>query len=253
LKKYVMAVAAMMIAGTAQAAPFSIERFAGDVEFGNRCTGADAFSCEWLVAEGRAGNRGPSGDWERGFYDRVRDDVINGNAVSAPSEDSGSPDSFTLIYDGAGGSIFSFLGGTTALGGTTGIPEVDFGTTYPAPVGKDNPTAPAQTLYLRARNANLSGLSIMTGGSTHAVDDGLLTGIGSADAAYLVIGGFDLTAPWTLTGNAFLEPGRTGSSAAFQIKVTDVAPIPLPAAAWMLLSAMGGLGVLGWRKRQTAA
>lgn len=32
---------------------------------------------------------------------------------------------------------------------------------------------------------------------------------------------------------------------------TDVVPIPLPAAAWMLLSALGGLGFLGWRRKQT--
>jgi hypothetical protein len=30
-------------------------------------------------------------------------------------------------------------------------------------------------------------------------------------------------------------------------------PIPLPAAAWLLLSGMGGLGVMGWRKRRAAA
>lgn len=30
-------------------------------------------------------------------------------------------------------------------------------------------------------------------------------------------------------------------------------PIPLPAAAWLLLSGMGGLGVMGWRKRRQVA
>ena len=30
-------------------------------------------------------------------------------------------------------------------------------------------------------------------------------------------------------------------------------PIPLPAAAWLLLSGIGGLGVMGWRKRRADA
>ena len=34
--------------------------------------------------------------------------------------------------------------------------------------------------------------------------------------------------------------------------VNNPAPIPLPAAAWMLLSALGGLGLLGFRRKQTA-
>lgn len=32
-----------------------------------------------------------------------------------------------------------------------------------------------------------------------------------------------------------------------------VAPVPLPAAAWLLLSGIGGLGVMGWRKNRAAA
>jgi hypothetical protein len=31
-----------------------------------------------------------------------------------------------------------------------------------------------------------------------------------------------------------------------------IAPVPLPASAWLLLSALGGLGVIGRRKAQTA-
>lgn len=32
----------------------------------------------------------------------------------------------------------------------------------------------------------------------------------------------------------------------------DVTPVPLPAGAWMLLSALGGMGVLQYRRRKTA-
>jgi len=32
----------------------------------------------------------------------------------------------------------------------------------------------------------------------------------------------------------------------------DVAPVPLPAAAWLFLTALGSMGVLGWRRKRTA-
>ena len=35
--------------------------------------------------------------------------------------------------------------------------------------------------------------------------------------------------------------------------ITPPDPIPLPAAAWLLLSGIGGLGVMGWRKRRADA
>ena len=33
-------------------------------------------------------------------------------------------------------------------------------------------------------------------------------------------------------------------------QLTDVAPVPLPAGVWLLLSALGGLGFAGWRRKR---
>lgn len=34
---------------------------------------------------------------------------------------------------------------------------------------------------------------------------------------------------------------------------SSIAPVPLPAAAWLMLTALGGMGLLGWRRKRMAA
>ena len=46
-------------------------------------------------------------------------------------------------------------------------------------------------------------------------------------------------------------PGQHMSINGFQL--TGPAPVPLPAGAWLLLSALGGLGLTGWRRKRMAA
>jgi len=62
--------------------------------------------------------------------------------------------------------------------------------------------------------------------------------------------GADGTATVTF-GSSFIDYGLPLSINGFQL--TDVAPVPLPAAAWLLLSALGGLGFAGWRRKRVAA
>lgn len=59
-----------------------------------------------------------------------------------------------------------------------------------------------------------------------------------------------ITLPTTFKSLRFLSEGETGQDiAAFEFAL---APIPLPAAAWMLLTALAGLGFVARRKRAVA-
>ncbi|MPY74455.1 MAG: VPLPA-CTERM sorting domain-containing protein [Alphaproteobacteria bacterium] len=51
------------------------------------------------------------------------------------------------------------------------------------------------------------------------------------------------------TNSFFLELGDRGS---YTIS-PEVSAVPLPAAVWLFLSALGGLGLFGWRKRRADA
>ena len=45
----------------------------------------------------------------------------------------------------------------------------------------------------------------------------------------------------------------TGSDLTCYVEAADFAPVPVPAAIWLILSGLAGLGLTGWRRGQTAA
>jgi hypothetical protein len=53
-------------------------------------------------------------------------------------------------------------------------------------------------------------------------------------------------------GSLNFDDSSTGRGFTYRDFTFDVAPIPLPASAWLLLGALGGLGALARRKRLTA-
>jgi hypothetical protein len=78
-------------------------------------------------------------------------------------------------------------------------------------------------------------------------------------------GGFSTVDPVNQASNSIFESllqgtvfsfkyiPRTGSGNEFYIESVTVTAVPVPAAAWLLLSALGGLGFAGWRRNRSAA
>lgn len=113
----------------------------------------------------------------------------------------------------------------------------------------------ADTLVLRAygrpgndtrfdASTTLSGLTL-----NGTPLDGTVAGVGGADLA--VVDGFDFSEDFTLEGTISfdgIDEGGRRSQLAAQFKVVDVAPIPLPAAGWLLIAGLGGLAAMRRRK-----
>ncbi|MEM7489132.1 MAG: VPLPA-CTERM sorting domain-containing protein [Pseudomonadota bacterium] len=67
--------------------------------------------------------------------------------------------------------------------------------------------------------------------------------------------GIDLDITATLAGaltSIFAAPDLTGAQFGVATTSPEVAPIPLPASAWMLLAGLGGVGLVARRKRKAA-
>ncbi|MEM7710417.1 MAG: VPLPA-CTERM sorting domain-containing protein [Pseudomonadota bacterium] len=67
--------------------------------------------------------------------------------------------------------------------------------------------------------------------------------------------GIDLDITGTLAGaltSVFGAPDLTGAQFGVAVTSPELAPIPLPASAWMLLAGLGGMGVMARRRRKAA-
>lgn len=239
-----------------------------------------------------ARNNDFSGDWEVGVRDidvTATTPPTVPNNIPRNEQQALFPDaaarSFTLTYDASLGNL-SLTVQNVGNGGTavTASQTVDLeGVT-------DSRGTSAQGLYIRARsniNTNvdntqetvrLSNLSLSGTTGTFALPDlggtsfGSGTGTGIAPSLgpeFLAIGGFDFLSSWFLTGLITFDyatgangsklsrdqGGSGASSLGVTFKVADFNPnpVPLPAAAWMLLTAVGGLAGLRALRRPSGA
>ena len=115
----------------------------------------------------------------------------------------------------------------------------------------------ADALYIRTFAADRDGVNqtsltdlafngdLFAGGTQTSTD---------GERLYSVIADTDFGTDWRLSGQiAFINPQALRSNYAAQFKLVDtmpdMAPVPLPAAGWMLLAGLAWLGVL---RRRTA-
>lgn len=223
--------------GGAQASSLSATAFQGDTAFTTVCSATDAgaggsgnTACEYAVGEIRFGNGGSSGDRELGI------NQANGSTFPGAEEDvawvSGTSYAFSFAYDQLASEFTLDVGGTIIDAAAPSL-------------------AGANALFIRTRDKNATNFIALTNLQLngHPVPNtGALGGFSSA-VEYVEVSGIDFTADWSLTGDVTFTftsgpDGARGSSPAAQFKLTQVEPIPLPAAGWLLIAGVGGLAAL---------
>jgi hypothetical protein len=231
-KTMAAAAALSVTAATAHAASVVGTAFQGDVAFNDICSATDAgaggsgnTACEFGVGEIRFGNGALSGDRELGINDPTGAPDAQGQFAWA----SGTPYAFSFMYDLSAGEFVLDVGGTA------------ISATAPSLAG-------ANALFIRTRDRNATNFIALTNLALngHAVPNAGALGGFSADPEYVQVSGIDFASDWSLTGDVtFTDDGSSrGSSPAAQFKVTNVAPVPLPAAGWMLVAGVAGLAAM---------
>ncbi len=206
----------------------------------------------------KRGNLGANGDWEYAVVDPNDTPYQQGQlawptlAGYAAGTDLVANSQFSYTFSAAGVQTLALR---DINGNSVGNVSTVTGTVTLPPIGSIN------TLAVRAR-ADSSDYAVVGPGGTAAgfrvnfTSGGffdMLRVVGDSNAEYAVLiddrlaGGF-----WITDDATFLDTGANGSGAVpmWQFKV-GVTPVPLPAAAWLLLSGIGALGAIARRHRSS--
>jgi hypothetical protein len=183
-----------------------------------------------------------------------------GSAVTGSYQFPVSPGVFgpTNLFDPVNGEVPSGYGNSTGTSVVIADPLIEFaalngGGTIASPgIASISADFSASTLNVQERinysggltgfrmtfqDASFNGLSVVPGASTFG--QGGLTAVLSGDTLTL-----------TIAPNCVIGPGCTGWPAVqdASFAFAPIAPVPLPAAGWLLLSGLGGLSAVA-RKR----
>jgi len=198
----------------------------------NDALGVDSYSkLGW--GEIRSGNRASNGDWEAGVGNSGSPfaPVDQGNFDWADGQNVWDKIYFDLSYDHSTDTLSLNYGADEGLGTLLEVEDL---------VLDD-----AESILLRTA-ARKDGSSIE--GEVNGNSFGVTEGVNYWQIA------IDGTNSWAFDGYATFTFGSafSGSDPAMQFKITDVPPVPLPAAAWFMLTALGGLVGSRWLKGRTA-
>lgn len=109
----------------------------------------------------------------------------------------------------------------------------------------------AESIFLRAAADTNSSTSLtdLEFAGTSLPD---ISASGASAEQYLGFNYANLDGSWTLSGTATLEGVDSNARPGFQVKFTD-AVVPLPAAAWLMISGLAGVGYTAYRRKASAA
>lgn len=238
-----------LVAAPADSASFTTFS-GGDGAFNDLCVAGSAIgtgnqSCEFAVGELR------SGDGAGRAQTEIYIQSPPGNPVDAVNFGWGNGTVYGFLFDyKADGQVLSLsLDGQSAL--TSSVSGIDL--------------SAVESMFIRVREpaTGTVRLTDMALNGTALPDLAPVASGSGSGPGYLQVGGIDWSADWSLTGDMAFTwttpniPG--GSNLNVNFKLTDlVMPgdnggqpgvIPLPAAGWLLLSGLAGLGWVGRRRR----
>lgn len=216
----------------------------GDSTFTSICSlgTSNGQACENAVAEFRGGNAAANGTYEQ--------------SLNTPTVFGAVQGQFAWVKGTAYDFALSHLANGTLRFSLGSVPQT---IEMPNPTGTYDGLSDANTMFIRIRNSAATDTISLTDLYLGATSIGNLVfgqstsngtvGSASAGAGYLQIGGFDFSAPWTLTGKVRLDwaaasvPANSALGANFKLANVPT-PIPLPASALLLLTVAGGLALL---------
>ena len=109
----------------------------------------------------------------------------------------------------------------------------------------------AESIFLRAA-ADANSSTSLTNLEFEGTSLPSISASGPSAEQYVGLNFANLQGAWSLSGTAELVGIDSNARPAFQLKVTD-AVVPLPAAAWMMISGLAAVGGVTYRRRQKAA